>query len=272
MKTLIAMAFVLSLAGAVQAEVTGLSKVFATEKAAGEQGSPLDAVETGLRLLKLKGNDVLLDPGCGDGRVIATAVVDYNCRALGIEIDAAQADVARKTVVQSDVEQRALVMLGDFTKHDFTLLGATKAYVYLYPDSLAQISKELAKLDRVVSYMHDIPGLKTKQVGDFYLYERLDEPAVVAKPAVEKPVVKQTRRVEGQRYADYGGRRYFTEYNRNCNCAMCQSIRYQLSQPRYVDVAEPAAAPTQQAVVVPQRTGRWVKQCINGVCQMVWVE
>lgn len=277
MKTFLTALLVLCASGAFAADVKGLSKVLATAKAAGEQGSPLDAVDEGLKLLHLKSSDMLLDAGCGDGRVIAQAVVDYDCRALGIEIDAAQADIARRTVVQSGVERQALIMLGDFTKYDFTLLGATKAYVYLYPDTLSQISKELGKLERVVSYMHPIPGLKTKKVGDFYVYDR-NAPAEPEKMIVEKPVVKQktTKRVEAQRYAVWNGQTHYREWNPGCNCDMCRSIRHQLAQPRYVEVEveEPVkqqAAATTQVQVQPQSTGHWWWGCLNGKCGWHWI-
>lgn len=283
--TLLAAALLASqAASSVFADVKGLSKVLATEKQAGEQGTPIEAVDEGLKLLKLTKDDVVLDPGCGDGRVIVSAVVQYGCRGLGIEIDSQQAELAWKTARQSDAESRTLVMLGDLTKYDYQLLGATCAYVYLYPEMLAEIAPKLVKLKRFVSYMHDVPGVKTRKVGDFYVYDR-DAPVEpekmlaveLPKPALEKPrKVKKT--VEGQRYADWGGRRYFSEYNPGCNCDMCQSIRYQLSQPRCVEVEveEPAPEVAKAGVVETPKPEmknphlQWM--CVNGRCGWYWVQ
>lgn len=283
---LVATGLVAQSSSAFSSDVEGLSKVLATSQRAGEQGSPLDAVDEGLKLLELQKGDVLLDPGCGDGRVIVSAVVQYGCRGLGIEIDAQQADLARKTAVQRSVEKRSLVLLGDFTKYDFTELGATKAYVYLYPETLGKIAPELKKLKRVVSYMHDVPGLKTTRVGDFYVWDR-DRPVAVAPVVAQASKLKEaqqvTKVVEGQRYAVWGGRTYYTEYNPGCNCSMCASIRYQLSIPRTTTVVEPVGQepkPEKKQVEVSQLptikleqpTGHWWYGCMNGKCGWHWVK
>lgn len=243
--------------------------------------SSLDAIDFGLKLLKLNKSDVLLDAGCGDGLVIAKAAVDYPCRSIGIEIEPEQAARAQKTVAYSNVEGRALVLLGDFEKFSFVGIGATKAYVYLYPNDLAKIADKLTKLKAFVSYMHDVPGVKTRKVGDFYVWEK-------ESPVVEAPAVA-TRLVETQRYADWNGRRYYQEYNPGCSCAMCASIRYQLSQPRHVVqqvqqvqqaqvVPEPAKpAKVQPALpkveikvqaAQPRMVQRWA--CVNGRCGWYW--
>lgn len=288
MRYFIAALLVLVAANSAQADLTGLSKVLATQQQAGEQESPINVVHKGLRLLELEKSDVMLDPGCGSGLTLAMSVKDYGCRSLGIEIDVNQADLARRTVRQSDVEKRALILLGDFTKYDFTELGATKAYVYLYPEALAEIAPELKKLKRVVSYMHDVPGLKATKVGDFYVYDRdkpvaTPKPAVVAeaKPASPQATAQVTKTVEARRYAVYGGKTYYSEYNPGCGCDMCRSIRYQLTIPRTATVVVQESKPVEKKhvevsqlpqVKLEQPTGRWWYGCMNGTCGWHWVK
>lgn len=53
--------------------------------------TPTKAVERGLELLQLNSSSQLLDPGCGDGRVLLRAAVQYGCKCSGYEINQSRA-------------------------------------------------------------------------------------------------------------------------------------------------------------------------------------
>lgn len=293
MRILLTVALVLSLASATHAQVNGLANLF-SKKGGGQTSvvqdapslgsgatGPLsnqlapesstaafaptshEAIQFALSMYRgVRPEHTFVDIGCGDGRVLIAAVQKWGCRGVGYERDPAQAALARACIEAAGLSDKIDVVEKDVT--DLYLIKGDAAFAYLYPETLERISHLLERIPAVVSYQHDIPGLGLKETqsehGKFYSKE---------------PVVQaETRVVASAPYADWGGRRYFAEYNRNCNCAMCQSIRGQLRIPRTTTVTvqpEQQASAAPQINVSPQRTGRMVKQCINGVCQWVWV-
>ena len=49
--------------------------------------SPMDVVEKMLSLADPKPDELLVDLGSGDGRIVISAAERYRCRALGVEMD-----------------------------------------------------------------------------------------------------------------------------------------------------------------------------------------
>src|SRR5262249_57020738 len=49
--------------------------------------SPQDVVEKMLELAGVKKDDVVVDLGCGDGRIVVTAAQNHGCKAIGYDID-----------------------------------------------------------------------------------------------------------------------------------------------------------------------------------------
>lgn len=111
-----------------------------------------DGVAVALRLLGLTAADLLVDLGCGDGRLLLRAVSETGCRGRGVEIDAGLLDRAAKAVAEADVEVQ--LVLGDAAQHDFS--DATAVFVYLLPEGLRvllpRLTEALQRGARVVSY------------------------------------------------------------------------------------------------------------------------
>lgn len=107
------------------------------------------------KVVKLTPNDVVIDAGCGDGRFVEAAA-KYGCRAVGVEIDPETVVIARKRV-----GRRALIMQGDATEFDYS--GATVVVVYQMPELLRKIVARIPRGVRIVSYSHEIPGVKNRR-------------------------------------------------------------------------------------------------------------
>lgn len=136
------------------------------------------AQQTAIRLLHLVEDDVLFDLGCGDGRLLITAVENMErLRCVGIEMDTVFTSRAVKSISQLSVEtqRRIEIREGDVLEmgykessalhqtanstetniyetgascQNLTLLNdATAVYLFLVPDGLKKV-KPL--LDRVV--------------------------------------------------------------------------------------------------------------------------
>lgn len=113
--------------------------------------TPHDAVPILVSLLRPGPNDIFMEPGCGDGRVLKA--VSKICTSIGIELNKDTAKLAK-----SNLGNEAVVLIGDATQADYT--RATIVSMYLYPDVMEKIVPLLQPGTRIVSYCHTIPGIK----------------------------------------------------------------------------------------------------------------
>lgn len=132
-----------------------------TAKIAAFQPTPTAAVTVAMQLAALEPGEVLYDLGCGDGRIVEAAASLEGVGAVGVEIDAAVAAVARKRVAHLE---RARIVQKDATK--IMLDGADVVYLYidLEEEVISKLHPSLAEARLVISYMHDIPQLETRRV------------------------------------------------------------------------------------------------------------
>ena len=130
--------------------------------------TPEAVVDEMLRLAELEEGDLLYDLGSGDGRIPIAAARDYGVRAIGIEIDAALVERARKNARQAGVSDLVEFRQQDLYEADISDADVVALYlgdtlnVRLRPKLL----KELEPGSRVVSHafgMGDwIPDVKKK--------------------------------------------------------------------------------------------------------------
>ena len=66
--------------------------------------TPPDVVDAMLRLAHVNKHDVVCDLGCGDGRILIAAAGNYQCRAIGCDIDPLRIAAARKNVREGELE------------------------------------------------------------------------------------------------------------------------------------------------------------------------
>jgi hypothetical protein len=175
-----------------------------------QQPAPMDGVGAGLRALNPRGK-VIVDYGCGhDARWLVAAVRDFGAaRGIGVEIELAAAESARRHVAQAGLSDRIQIITGDATKVN---VKADVGVAYLFEDTLRQIAPKIRQLDRFVSYSHKVPGLPMREQGDVFIYER-PQPVVMQRPAM----------------ASWGGRLYSGPVCSNPRCQMCRSLRAQLA-------------------------------------------
>lgn len=134
-----------------------------------QQPTPPELMEQVISELQLSPSDVLADFGCGDGRILIAAVERYGCRAIGIEIDPARADVAREAVQAAGLQDRIEIITGDALRFWPADHGVTAAVAYLYPDLLEQLRPQFEQVRVLVSPCHEVPGLEMVRRGDVWL-------------------------------------------------------------------------------------------------------
>ena len=128
--------------------------------------SPLNIVREMLTLAGAGPGDVVYDLGCGDGRVLFTAVEEFSVsRAVGYDLDQDMVEAVEKRVRDVGMVGRISVIQANFMETDLT--EATVVTLYLTTSGNAKLRPKLeADLKpgaRVVSHDFPIHGWVTDQ-------------------------------------------------------------------------------------------------------------
>ena len=120
--------------------------------------SPQNIVKEMLLLAKTESEDVLYDLGCGDGRILFSAVEEFNVRqAVGYDLDLYMVETLLENIKKKGLENRIKVYCKNFMDTD--LSPATVVTLYLTTSGNTKLRPKLeANLRqgaRVVS--HDFP-------------------------------------------------------------------------------------------------------------------
>jgi uncharacterized protein (TIGR03000 family) len=119
--------------------------------------TPPEIVEAMMKLAKVGKDDVVYDLGCGDGRLVITAVKQFHAkRGVGIDLDPERIKEAKENAKQAGVEKQVEFRQGDVLKPIEGLSDATVVTLYL-SDALNEmlrptLEKELKPGTRIVSH------------------------------------------------------------------------------------------------------------------------
>ncbi len=86
-------------------------------------------------------DDVVVDLGAGDGRVVAAAAAIHGCRAIGVEHDPDLVAAGRRRIAAAGCEERAEMVLADARTAE--LASATVVIVFLPIDVVADLFDDL---------------------------------------------------------------------------------------------------------------------------------
>jgi predicted RNA methylase len=116
--------------------------------------TPEDVVERMLALAKVGPGDVVYDLGCGDGRIPIAAAVKYGARGVGLDIDPALIEVAKKNARDAGVESRVEFKVQDVLTADIS--PATVVTLFLLSSSNEKLrpmlERQLKPGARIVSH------------------------------------------------------------------------------------------------------------------------
>ena len=129
-----------------------------TESVAPYVPSPQNVVEEMLTVAHAGPGDVLYDLGCGDGRILLTAIEKFNVdSAVGFELNPKLFESTRSKILEKGLNDRIKIFNESFFKAD--LSEATVVTLYLTTSGNSKLKpkfmKELQKGARIVS--HDFP-------------------------------------------------------------------------------------------------------------------
>ena len=157
---LLAVAVLLAALPAAAAEVTGESYIPTPYVP-----STTIAVDEMLRVADVRPEDLVVDLGSGDGRIVIAAARDYGARGLGIEIDPALVRESAENARRAGVADRVVFREGDVLKADFG--AATVVTMYLLPQLVEQVKPRLLALKpgtRIVAHDFPLPDWPPEQV------------------------------------------------------------------------------------------------------------
>ena len=97
--------------------------------------SPYEVIVQALELVECSSNDIIIDMGAGDGRVLITFYLAYKCYGVGLEINEWLCSLCKERFKKYNV-------LCDIIQTDFRYLPLRKAnviFLYLYESELNEI-------------------------------------------------------------------------------------------------------------------------------------
>jgi SAM-dependent methyltransferase len=122
--------------------------------------TPPEVVERMLELAGTRADDLVVDLGSGDGRIVIAAARKYGARGLGIELDGKLVRRSRENAEAAGVADKVRFVEGDVLVAD--LSQATVVTVYLLPALMGQLQArfidELAPGTRIVSHAFGMAG------------------------------------------------------------------------------------------------------------------
>ncbi len=120
--------------------------------------SPNAVVEGMLKLAQVNSTDTVYDLGCGDGRIVIMAATNYKAHGVGVDIDPARIQEARRNAQNAGVENLVRFEQNDLFKVD--IRKATVVTLYLLPNVNQKLKpkllNELRPGSRIVSHSFDM--------------------------------------------------------------------------------------------------------------------
>ncbi|MCC6534461.1 MAG: class I SAM-dependent methyltransferase [Burkholderiales bacterium] len=116
--------------------------------------TPTQVIERMLAMAKVRSDDLVIDLGSGDGRIVIAAAKRFGARALGVEMSAELVQASRRAALGQGVAERARFEQGDIFATD--LSAATVLTLYLGPEFnerlLPRILQTMRPGSRIVSH------------------------------------------------------------------------------------------------------------------------
>lgn len=129
-----------------------------------EPTSP-DVVEVMLGLANIKAGEVVYDLGCGDGRIVITAVREFGARGVCVDIDPQRIDESQKNAAAAGVADHIRFLNQDLFATD--LSEAAVVMLFLSPAVNLKVRpkllRELKPGARIVSHWHDMGDWKPQK-------------------------------------------------------------------------------------------------------------
>lgn len=153
-----------------------MSLVWTNSKGAPWVPTSRQVVYTMLSMAEVKAGEVVYDLGCGDGRVLITAVRKFGARAVGVEVDVSRYLWSVFSVILLGLWKQVRIIRGDLFSVD--LREADVVFAFLLQDTNDRLKdklrRELRPGTRIISNTFMFSGLPlaaTDEELHLYLYK-----------------------------------------------------------------------------------------------------
>ncbi len=124
--------------------------------------SPEGVIRLGLKLARPRENDIFVDLGCGDGRILMYVAKNYGIYCVGFELNPILVKIAKREIRSSNLGRFIDIIFGDFFYADFSKF--TIIYSYPSPTIIRRLSlkilNECKQGCRIITHDHPLEGLK----------------------------------------------------------------------------------------------------------------
>lgn len=119
--------------------------------------TPEPVVRRMLTVADLKPGEVVYDLGAGDGRILSSAVKDFNAKAIGVELHESRYEAIAKRIEREHLSNSAAAIRADFFQINLSRADVVTLYLLTSVNSMIKpkLERELKVGARVVS--HDFP-------------------------------------------------------------------------------------------------------------------
>lgn len=121
--------------------------------------TPIVKVRRMLEVARVRPGELVIDVGCGDGRIVILAAEEFGARAVGIEIDPEMVARSRRAVAARGLQDRVQILAANAL--DVDLSPADVVTLYLTPEGVALLRLHLERTlrpgTRVVSFVYKMP-------------------------------------------------------------------------------------------------------------------
>lgn len=137
--------------------------------------SPQEIIERMLEVSSLKRNESVYDIGCGDGRILVTAVQKFGAKAVGIEISPKLAQSATDNVNRLGLQNHIQIKTGDAMEVDLSPADVVTLYLTTSSNEMLRpkLEKNLKPGTRVVSHDYPVKGWKPRMVEEVQAHNRM---------------------------------------------------------------------------------------------------
>ncbi|MGD9159648.1 MAG: 50S ribosomal protein L11 methyltransferase [Desulfobacteraceae bacterium] len=122
-------------------------------------GTPYDIVSQMLHVAGVKKEDIVVDLGCGDARMLVLAAQKYGSKGIGYEIDPVMVRESRKNAKRNNVSDLVEIIQADIFKVDIS--DADVLLIYLLPEMNLRLVPQFETLkpgSRLVFHNYDLVG------------------------------------------------------------------------------------------------------------------
>jgi ribosomal protein L11 methylase PrmA len=123
-------------------------------------GTAYDLVSDMLHMAEVKKGNLVVDLGCGDGRMLVLAAQKYGTRGIGYDIDPDMVRAARDNAARNKVDHLVKIVQADIFTVDIS--EADVIPVYLLPEMNLKLLPQFEKLkpgSRLVFHNYDLEGI-----------------------------------------------------------------------------------------------------------------